>query len=175
MWAGGRFVPIALRLVGIAVLALALFGCGASDGGGSTAERAADISVSRVDKCSDRLAARAKTDGLSDAEQDEIRRYVETTYCSRFVERGWVYDDGTLSIAAHKWMEAGREEECTRVTETGAETVPCEDIGEDPILDCALLHHVRRSEVRDYIQNLRRRNRHVECDDGTPLEQLGAP
>jgi hypothetical protein len=40
------------------------------------------------------------------------------------------------------------------------------------ILDCALLHHVRRSEVRDYVERLQREGA-VECDDGAPLDDLG--
>lgn len=126
-----------------------------------------------MDRCSDRFLARAEAVELSDARREEIRRYVETTYCARFAERGWVYEDGTLSIAAHEWLEAGGEEECARLTQTGQETVPCED-GEDPTLDCALLQHVRRSEVREYLEDLRRRVPDVECDDGTPLDKLGS-
>jgi hypothetical protein len=126
-----------------------------------------------VDRCSDRLLARAEADELPDAEREELRGYAETTYCARFAERGWVYEDGTLSIAAHEWLEAGGEEACARGTETGEKTVPCE-ADEDPILDCALLHHVPRNEVREYVEDLRRRIPDVECDDGTPLDELGS-
>lgn len=171
-------MPITLRLVGIAVVALALAGCWTNDDGRSAGEGTAGASAaSRVDNCTDRLMVRAETDGLSDAEQDEVRRYVQTTYCSRFAERGWVYDDGTLSIAAHTWVEEGGEEECARLTETGEETVPCEELGENPEdpIQCAILHHVRRSEVRHYVEDLRRRIPDAECDDGTPLDELGSP
>jgi hypothetical protein len=184
----GRFVSITLRLVGIALVALALVGCGVNDDGGSVGESTADASAaSRVDRCTDRFVARAETSGHSDTgvagtakdydeiEEEEFRRYAETTYCSRFAKRGWVYEDGTLSIAAHEWIEEGGEEECSQVTETGEETVPCEEIGGDPIIDCALLHHVRQNEVRKYVEELRRLNGNVECDDGTPLDELGAP
>ena len=125
-------------------------------------------------KCTDRLVARAATDGLSDAEEEQLRRYTETTYCSRFAERGWIYEDGTLSIAAQEWTEQGGEEECGQATETGEKTVPCDELG-DPLIDCALLHHVRQSEVRKYVEELRRKNGNVECDDGTRLDELGAP
>jgi hypothetical protein len=39
------------------------------------------------------------------------------------------------------------------------------------VLDCGLLHLVRRNEVQTYLEEL---GRPVECDDGTPLDQLGA-
>ena len=135
-----------------------------------------------MDKCTDRLVADAEA--ASDAEKEQIHRYAEETYCSRFAERGWVYGDGTLSIEAHKWLEEGGEEVCMEVeVEAGSEgepaesatTVPCEELGEDPVIDCAFLHHVRESEVRDYVEELRRRQGNVECDDGTPLAELGAP
>jgi hypothetical protein len=177
-----------LRLVGLVVVALGFVGCGAQDVGGSAGEDGADASAaSLVGKCSDRLVARTETDvdGLSDAEREAVRGYVETTYCARFVERGWVYEDGTLRIAAYEWSLASGDEECARSIDTGAATtvtapmpalgVACvETDDEDSILDCALLHQVRRSEVRSYIEELRRRIPDVECDDGTPLEELGA-
>jgi hypothetical protein len=40
------------------------------------------------------------------------------------------------------------------------------------VLDCALLHHVRAGEVRDYLERLRLESA-VQCDDGTPLDELG--
>jgi hypothetical protein len=121
-------VRIVGRLAGIAVLALALVGCGAKDDRESAGEMTADA-ASRVDTCSDRLVAHVETEGLSDAEKGEIRRYARTTYCSRFAGRGWVNDDGTLSIAAQEAMQAGGEEKCAGMTETGEETVPCEQNG----------------------------------------------
>ena len=56
-------------------------------------------------------------------------------------------------------------------------TVPCDQLqaADGPRrIDCALLHHVRRSEVRKYLDDLRSRGK-LECDDGTPLGELGAP
>jgi hypothetical protein len=35
-----------------------------------------------------------------------------------------------------------------------------------------MLRHVRRSEVRNYLAKLRD---DVECDDKTPVEQIGVP
>jgi hypothetical protein len=65
---------------------------------------------------------------VPEAERQKARHYVEVTYCSRFAERGWVYDDGALSIEAHKWLEEDGEEECQFAVEPGepARTVPCE-------------------------------------------------
>jgi hypothetical protein len=161
-----------------AVLALALAGCGATSGDagdeGSADERRPSA-ASAVESCTERLLAQ-----VPEAEKETARRYVEDTYCSRFAERGWVHEDGALRIEAHKWLEEGGEEECEAATQPGdpAETVPCEQLdtqGSKTIDDCGLLHHVRRSEVEDYLEELRRRHGDVECEDGTPLAELGAP
>ena len=103
--------------------------------------------------------------------------YIESTYCSRFEREGWISDDGTLSIAAHVVFADGGAEECV-TAEAGeeAETVPCVKLegGNGPlVLDCALLHLVPRGEVREYVGVLER-SREVSCDDGTPLDRLGA-
>ena len=95
---------------------------------------------------------------------DEARAYVRRTYCEPFESRGWVYDDGALSIDAQTWLAEGGSEQCA--SEAGP--VPCP---ESRTIDCAMLHHVRRSEVRDYLA----RRPDVACDDGTPVEQLGVP
>jgi hypothetical protein len=39
------------------------------------------------------------------------------------------------------------------------------------VLDCGLLHLVRRSEVRAFVASLEQPAR---CDDGTPLDEIGA-
>ena len=99
-----------------------------------------------------------------------VRSYIFRTYCSRFAKHGWVYEDGTLSIKAHLWlMSAGSCSE-SRNGEP-AVTVPCEP-SFDP-LECALLHYVRRGEVEAYIRELMKTHT-VSCDDGTPLDKLGA-
>jgi hypothetical protein len=167
-----------------AVLALVVAACGATagepDNEANAAREAGASAPAAVERCTERLLRNADVEELAQAEQEAVRRYAETTYCSRFAERGWVYDDGTLSIEAHKWLEEGGEEECWRATEPGepASTVPCEELdagGPKLIRDCALLRHVPKSEVRDYLDQLRSRYGSVECEDGTPLAQLGSP
>jgi hypothetical protein len=164
------------------VSALVLAGCGgtggdAHNGASTTAERQA-APPSLVEKCTERFLRR-----VPEAEREDARRYVEVTYCSRFAGRGWVYDDGALSIEAHKWLEEGGEEECAKAAPESepakpARTVPCEELnrgGPKLIGDCNLLHYVRRSEVRDYVEKLRHRHGDVDCEDGTPLDELGTP
>ena len=56
--------------------------------------------------------------------EEDLRRYVERTYCSGFEEEGWI--------------------------------------------------HVRKSEVQAYRAQVKRRHDVVQCDDGTPLDELGA-
>ena len=89
----------------VALLALALTGCGATadetrdeTGGGGEAPMSAGAAVER---CSERLLRNAELEELSAKEREAARRYAESTYCSRFAERGWVHNDGTLSIDAY--------------------------------------------------------------------------
>ena len=153
-------------------LALALIGQGCMGGGkendGSATDRA------RVERCTERFLASPNTRG---ARNDELRRYVERTYCAPFVERGWVYEDGTLSIAAHAWIVESSSKECVSAeADEPARTIPCEELelaGEVRQIDCALLRFVRRSEVQAYVERLQRESE-IECDDGTPLTELGA-
>jgi hypothetical protein len=155
--------------VAIALVVLTLAGCG-SDSGEARGDQP------RVERCVDRLLQGVRPEDLASTGTDEARRYVRVTYCARFESRGWVYDDGALSIAAHRWLEGSGSEECGTVREDGqSETVPCEELEppEGPkLIDCAILRHVRRSEVRHYLAELRP---DVECDNGTPVEQLGVP
>jgi hypothetical protein len=61
---------------------------------------------------------------------------------------------------------------CSKSTDGGPPvTVPCKP-SFDPF-ECALLHYVRRAEAQAYIRQLTRKHR-VTCDDGTPLDELGA-
>ena len=184
------------RFVVVAMFALALTGCGATAGdnpdkASATTEAPASAS-SAVERCTERLLQGADIEELSESEKEAVRHYTEQTYCARFAERGWVHDDGTLSIEAHTWLEEGGEEECAEAEAVPegepakpARTVPCEQVadeGDTIIGDCALLRHVRRSEVRRYLEELSRERGgektglvRVECEDGTPLEELGAP
>ena len=99
-----------------------------------------------------------------------VRSYTQHTYCDRFAKRGWVYEDGTLSIKAHLWLLNGYA--CSESSNGGhAVTVPCKP-SFDP-LECGLLHFVRKAEVRAYLDKLTKTH-HVTCDDGTPLDKLGA-
>jgi hypothetical protein len=164
--------------VALAVILFSVAGCGSGEDPGQDAGAGVDGSseaTSRVERCVGRFLERAASDGLAEA---DARRYIESTYCSRFEREGWIHDDGTLSIAAHvAFVESGSSEQCG-TAEVGEEamTVPCEELegGDGPLLlDCAILHLVRRGEVREYVGELER-SREVSCDDGTPLERLGA-
>ncbi|MCL4290843.1 MAG: hypothetical protein KJ051_11285, partial [Thermoleophilia bacterium] len=136
----------------IVVFAAVLAGCGTSGGeqrdGATSSDRTSAAATARIDKCVERLLGRSTTDGAS---EQQVRRYVKDTYCAPFEQNGWVYDDGALSIAAQSWLDSGGECE-TEGAVTGAadsdrgptRTIPCTQTN---IIDCALLHHVRRTEV----------------------------
>jgi hypothetical protein len=145
----------------VAATALLAFGCGSSS----------TESQTTIDRCVDRLLSR---DPPAPADEAAARSYVERTYCRRFAENGWIDDDGVVRIAAQHWLDRSRT--CATGGEgEPARTVMCEELRRtDPILDCALLHHVRRSEVRTYLAQLDRTGR-VRCDDGTPLAEVGVP
>jgi hypothetical protein len=162
--------------LGIVLLTAALAGCGSS--GGEERARApsvGDLAAGRrnIQMCVDRLLSRS---AIGNEDEAEARRYAEDAYCARFARNGWVYDDGALSIAAYDWLlrsgtcAVGSAGEPTR-------TLRCEEAvpRQGPqILDCGLLHHVRKSEVGRYVEE-QRRKRDVRCDDGTPPEELGVP
>jgi hypothetical protein len=146
------------------LLAIALLLAACSSGEGTKA--AADAtSSSRSKQCTQRILAGIKRD-----RSPMVRSYIQRTYCDRFAKHGWVYEDGTLSIKAHLWAMHGGS--CSEGTAGGLTvTVPCEP-SFDP-LECALLHFVRRAEAQAYIHELTK-SHHVTCDDGTPLDKLGA-
>ncbi len=155
----------------IASIAVVVVGCGSNS---SEAHQDTSAAASRVEKCSERIVERLASEDSAKTTKEELRRYVETTYCAPFEHRGRIYDDGTLSIAAYlDLVESGS---CA-LAEAGQETrtVPCEELDRSgpQTLDCAMLHYVRNSEVRKYIEKLQR-SREVRCDDGTPLQKLGA-
>ena len=139
-------------------------GCGSGEDAGE------DAAASRVERCVERFLERAESAELPEA---DLRRYVESAYCTPFERQGWIYDDGSLSIAAQ--AESGSEE-CVKAESDGETgTVPCEELegGGPLVLDCAILHLVPRDEVRSYLEELER-SREVSCDDGTALDRLGA-
>ena len=158
-------------LLAVAALLAVVAGCGGDDDAGRAAAPAS--SSGGVEKCVDRFLARVDPEVEADAGAEALRAYIEETYCGTFARRGWVYDDGALSIEAHRWLEGGSADECGESTADGTtKTVPCED--DDGVIDCALLHHVRRSEVEAYVAEAARTGE-VECDDGTPVDELGVP
>jgi hypothetical protein len=154
-----------------------LTACGSGSGGRrdestSTVGRS-PAAMSRIERCVDRFLQASTT---PDASKEEARRYVRNTYCARFENGGWIYEDGALSIAAQRWLDEGAT--CAIAGEgEPARTVPCEEERRragDRTLDCGLLHVVRRSEVKDYIARMQS-NGVVECNDGSALDELGIP
>jgi hypothetical protein len=157
------------------VVILVVAGCGSSVNEASTKRggRASAEAASRVERCVDRLMERVKPEDFAKTTRAVMGRHVERAYCAPFEKRGWVYDDGALSIRAHVVEQPGT---CSSSLGGETRTVSCEELqrmDERLVLDCALLHIVRRSEVRKYIEELQR-NHEVSCDDGTPLDELGA-
>jgi hypothetical protein len=154
--------------------AIALFVAALSACGSETSRPLAEAPgpEARVERCIERLLQRAAS---QEANAENVRSYVRETYCARFALNGWVYDDGALRLAAHHWLEQGMRCATANAGEP-ARTIPCEEAGEPRprVLDCALLHHVRRSEVVTYLEQLRRKAA-VRCDDETPLDELGVP
>ena len=141
---------------------LVLTGCSY---GGNKASQTNAKTTARIDRCTQRFLDRIK--GYNRA---QLRSYVETAYCGPFARKGLVYADGTLSIKAHLYLLNGYS--CSTSTPGGpTTTIPCEPML-DP-LECAMLHYVRREEAQAYIRKLKR-TQSVKCDDGTPLDKLGA-
>jgi hypothetical protein len=174
-------IRVAVLRLAVALVVVVATGCSsAADDAGREAKADDEPSVgaaSRVERCTERFLRRVNFEDVPKATRPALERYTEVTYCSRFERRGWVYADGRLSIDAHLWLEASGSQECA-VAAAGEEAraVPCEELDEGlgpQVLDCAILHHVRRTEVAKYVAKLQRR-REVRCDDGTRLESLGA-
>ena len=164
-----------MRFPVVLAVALVVAGCGSSGESGGNAASSGEASTAaapRVEKCVERFIARATSDASTET---EVRRYIERTYCSPFEREGWVYEDGTLSIAAYLFLARGGSEDCASADGGQGETVSCGELPADTaiVLDCAVLHVVRRDEVQHYVRELER-HREVSCDDGTPLERLGA-
>jgi hypothetical protein len=158
-----------MRFSIVLAVALVAAGCGSS---GQSGGNASTVAAPRVDKCVERFLARATLDASTNT---EVRRYIEGTYCSPFEREGWVYKDGTLSIAAYLSLARGGSETCGSADGGVTDTAACSELPADAsvVLDCAVLHVVRREEVQQYVRELER-DREVSCDDGTRLERLGA-
>jgi hypothetical protein len=160
---------MAMRFSVVLAVALVAAGCGSS---GESGGNASTVAAPRVEKCVERFLARATSDASTET---EVRRYIDGTYCSPFEREGWVYEDGTLSIAAYLSLARGGSEACASADGGVTDTAACSELPADAsvVLDCAVLHVVRREEVQQYVRELER-DREVSCDDGTPLERLGA-
>jgi hypothetical protein len=147
---------------GIAVVFLALMVATGCDS--TTKSEAGDSPL--VSQCVHRMLERAEGEP-----KRVVRDYLRRTYCEPFAKKGWIHPDGTISIRAHEWLLGAGT--CEKVENTT--TLPCDSWTEQeaPLLECGLLHFVRRSEVRPYLADLQRRRGKVSCDDGTPLGELG--
>ena len=149
-----------------ALVLLAAAGCGARGDKPTSKPRAGDdrsaSAQARIERCTERILRRVQVRGRAEVTEEQLRRYVERT-CGMFEKHGLVYDDGTLRIEVYT---DSRSSVCaTSRPGEPARTVPCEDVTlDDPVLDCVLLHHVRRSEDQKYLAELRR-TREVRCDD----------
>src|SRR5215218_6836496 len=146
---------MAMRVPVVLAVFLIAAGCGSSgESGGDAASSggASSAAALRVEKCVERFLARATSDDAA------VRHYAEDTYCSPFEREGWVYEDGTLSIAAYLFVARGYSEECASSDGGEGDTVPCPD-DEPVVLDCGVLHLVRRGEVQQYVRELERHRR----------------
>src|SRR2546423_89544 len=88
-------------------LAALLIGAAARTACGSHGSRhagPAPPSNSRVERCIDRLLAGTNA---ASAGRELVRRYTRDTYCNRFQQKGWIYRDGALKLAAQLWLQNG--------------------------------------------------------------------
>src|SRR5207237_5994455 len=87
-------------LAGLLICAAALTACGSH---GRHAGPASP-SNSRVERCVDRLVAGTNA---ASAGRVLVRRYARETYCNRFQQKGWIYRNGALKLAAQLWLQNG--------------------------------------------------------------------
>ena len=116
------------------------------------------------------LTRALETNASLEQQRSETERYLRRTYCDRFAKNGWVYADGTLALDAYRWAEQGHS--CVTARPGQVEAPRGCDARASSTLDCALLHHVRRSEVQAFVATLPKPR--PACDDRTPLGDLGA-
>ena len=156
-----------LSLAALLICAAALTACGTH---GSRHAGPAPPSNSRVERCVDRLVAGTNA---ASAGRELARRYARDTYCNRFQQKGWIYRDGALKLAAQLWLQNGGT--CAEgVAGQPAKVVPCKLGRRGGVLDCGMLRVVRRSEVRSYLRRLQVGGP-VVCENGIPLARLGIP
>lgn len=86
--------------VGIATIVVVVAAGCVSDGGGRV--NASAENTSRVERCTQRLLEREHG-----APTKEAERYVKVAYCMPFERRGWVYENGTVSIDAYLHVASG--------------------------------------------------------------------
>ena len=155
-------------LAALSICAVALTGCG-SHAHSATPEPTNSL----VDRCVARLFAGSYAPAAS---KELIRRYVRDTYCRRFGQEGWIYEDGALKIAAQQWLVSGGT--CGEgVAGQPAKVVPCKLVRSSTgvlTIDCGLLRFVRRSEVRNYLRPMQAGGP-VACDEGISVAKLGVP
>jgi hypothetical protein len=85
--------------------AVTVSACGSGTGGRRDAASTplpSSAANNRIERCVDRLLRGKKP--ANAVERTLVRRYVHDTYCARFEQNGWVYEDGALSIAAQTWL-----------------------------------------------------------------------
>ena len=152
----------------LSICAVALTGCGSQ-----VRHATPEPTNSRVERCVDRLVAGSKP---RSAGKELVRRYVRDTYCSRFGQEGWIYEDGALKLAAQHWLVSGGT--CAEgIAGQPAKVVPCKlERSSNGVLmiDCGMLRFVRRSEVRNYLRRLQAGGP-VACEEDIPLAKLGVP
>jgi hypothetical protein len=152
----------------LSICAAALTGCG------SHARRATpEPTNSRVERCVDRLVAGSNAPS---AGKELLRSYARDTYCHRFEQKGWIYEDGALKLAAQHSLVSGGT--CAEgVVGQPAKVVPCKLKRSSSgvlTIDCGMLRFVRRSEVRNYLRRLEAGGP-VACEENIPLAKLGVP
>src|SRR5918999_1090351 len=116
-----------MRLLVVLSVALVVAGCSSdreSGGNAGSSVKGSSATAPRVERCVERFFAQATSDASTEA---NVRRYIERMYCSPFAGQGWVYEDGTLNIAAYLFLAEGGSGE--RVDD--GETVPCNELPAD--------------------------------------------
>lgn len=154
--------PLGWLIVGLLVFLVLMAVLVFSLRGGSDEEAGSPVA-----RCVERFLVKPH-DG--DTPDEELAAYVQRAYCEPFARRGWVYWDGAFRLAAY--TKSGTSH-CEEASPSGVgRTVRCPP---DPVLDCALLDMVRRSQAQAYIASLAHEApAPVRCDDDRALASIGA-